>query len=452
MDIAAEAARAVQAAVGVPRRKVKVPQRVVISQLAGCHPLDQSLVPALPLDRPLRVLEIFAGVGSATQALARLGYSLGEVVACEARGAARVVHAHSLTELAREFPQAVSSKAGAQLHHRFPQDIRLVTRQSLCELGPIDLVVAGWPCQGSSAAGNGQGLDDHRSGLFTELMRVLTELQEEHRGWGRQMAYLIEHVAAGHDKRPRVREHFEAVRGLLGPELVLDAAQLGSRAHRLRAWWTNLEGVPLLSRAALERQERPPGLFVHQILGSGRRAKVPKTAGVAPWAKVEVPGTPRRALNTFVSYGGSYAFSRGGGGVLSCTQKDGRVTFEEPTAEERALAMGFPREFAAAPGVSELTRRELLGQAMDLNSLMWILAACQEGGRRRRTALGGDRSGASAGNAVQQVVQSGGQVAQVVAAAAAQRAEAGGALTAEGPSRRRGQLSAGVQQQMARAQ
>ncbi|GAQ93292.1 hypothetical protein KFL_014220010, partial [Klebsormidium nitens] len=143
IDIAAEAKRAVSAAVGTQRRKPGKPPQGAIPQLAGCKPLDQRLVPALPGDRPLRVLELFAGVGSATQALARLGYELGEFIACEARGAARVVHAHALSELAREFPQTVRGRAGAQLHHRFPQDIRLITSQALRELGPIDLVVAG---------------------------------------------------------------------------------------------------------------------------------------------------------------------------------------------------------------------------------------------------------------------------------------------------------------------
>jgi site-specific DNA-cytosine methylase len=133
-------------------------------------------------------------------------------------------------------------------------------------------VVAGWPCQGNSAAGDGQGLDDPRSGLFSEMLRVLTTLQDLHQEWGQPMGYLIEHVAAGYDRRPKVRDHFAAVRGLLGPEVVLDAALVGSRAHRLRAWWTNLEGVPLL-RAAVAAQVRPPGLFVHQVLGTGRRAR-----------------------------------------------------------------------------------------------------------------------------------------------------------------------------------
>jgi hypothetical protein len=268
-------------------------------------------------------------VGSATQALARLGYQVGEVTACEVRGAARQAHAHALASLSREFPTTVSAKAGAQLHHRLPQDIRLVGVQHLRDLGPMDIVVAGWPCQGNSAAGDGQGLDDGRSWLFIELLRVLHNLQTLHKEWGQPLGYLIEHVAAGYDRRPKVQQHFAAVRGLLGPEVILDAAQIGSRAHRLRAWWTNLEGVHLL-RAAVACQVRPGGLFVHQVLGPGRRARPPKSPGMAPWAKVETPGMPRRALNTFVSYGGSYAFSRGGGGVLACTQPTGEVTFEEP--------------------------------------------------------------------------------------------------------------------------
>jgi hypothetical protein len=90
-----------------------------------------------------------------------------------------------------------------------------------------------------------------------------------------------------------------------------------------------------------------------------------------------------------VSYGGSYAYSRGGGGVLTCVHPNGAVTYEEPTADERALAMGFPWGFTAATGVAESTQRELLGQAMDLNSVMWILAVAREAGSRR-VPLGGE--------------------------------------------------------------
>jgi hypothetical protein len=322
--------------------------------------------------------------------MARLGYAVGEVIACERRGAARQVHAHAVQQLHKEFPDLVANRTGAQLHHRLPQDIQLVGAEQLEALGPIDLVVAGWPCQGRSAAGKGGGLDDDMSGLFTELVRVMGILQALHRRWGRPLGYVIEHVAAGFDRRPTVQEHYAAARGLLGPDIVFVAAQVGSRAHRLRAWWTNLEGTALL-RAAIKAQKRPAGLFVHHVLGPGRQAKPPQPTGTAPWACVEKPGQPRCALNTFLSYKGLYAFSRGGGGVLRCTNAAEQVTWEKPTAEERELAMGFPREFTQC-GLSEATRCELLGQAMDLNALMWLLGACKEGGRCRAKSfqLGGD--------------------------------------------------------------
>jgi hypothetical protein len=137
---------AVKKVIGERRARVARPQWVSLPQLAGLQPIEQKLVPPLPRGRPLRVLELFAGVGTGTQALARLGYQIGEVIAREAQEAARVVHAHSLVQLAAEFPKTVARKAGAQLHHKLPQDIRLVSPQHLRELGPADLVVAGWPC------------------------------------------------------------------------------------------------------------------------------------------------------------------------------------------------------------------------------------------------------------------------------------------------------------------
>jgi hypothetical protein len=84
-----EAQRAVWEAMGVQRKKPEVPQRVQLPQLQGCKPIDWRVVPPLPTDRPLRVLELFAGVGTATQAMVRRGYAVGEVIACERRGAAR---------------------------------------------------------------------------------------------------------------------------------------------------------------------------------------------------------------------------------------------------------------------------------------------------------------------------------------------------------------------------
>lgn len=67
--------------------------------------------------------------------------------------------------------------------------------------------------------------------------------------------------------------------------------------------------------------------------------------------------------------------------------------------------MGFPRGFTAAPRVSKATRRELLGQAMDLNSLMWVLAACRAWGLRQIAKLQtGEKAGSRGRQAISQSV------------------------------------------------
>jgi site-specific DNA-cytosine methylase len=37
-------------------------------------------------------------------------------------------------------------------------------------LGPVYLIISGWERQGFSAAGFGEGLNDTRSGLFTDMI------------------------------------------------------------------------------------------------------------------------------------------------------------------------------------------------------------------------------------------------------------------------------------------
>lgn len=65
--------------------------------------------------------------------------------------------------LARHFPAAA----------RF-EDVQAVGAR---ELGPVDLVCGGFPCQDLSSAGRGAGLDGARSGLWAEFARIIRELR-----------------------------------------------------------------------------------------------------------------------------------------------------------------------------------------------------------------------------------------------------------------------------------
>ena len=49
---------------------------------------------------------------------------------------------------------------------------------------------------------------------------------------------------------------------------------------------------------------------------------------------------------------------------------------EEPRADERERAMGFPTGTIAAPELTESQRRQALGQAMDLTSMVWFVGVC----------------------------------------------------------------------------
>ena len=46
----------------------------------------------------------------------------------------------------------------------------------------------------------------------------------------------------------------------------------------------------------------------------------------------------------------------------------------KPSADERERAMGFATGVTAIPSISEASCRQVLGQAMDMNCLTWIIS------------------------------------------------------------------------------
>jgi hypothetical protein len=87
-----------------------------------------------------------------------------------------------------------------------------------------------------------------------------------------QVGYVIENVPSAQDSRPLVRLGLRSIIQWFGKPFVMDAAQVGARAHRLRYVWTNM--IPLAVLKKLKSMTtRPANRTVQQILEPGRRPR-----------------------------------------------------------------------------------------------------------------------------------------------------------------------------------
>jgi site-specific DNA-cytosine methylase len=89
----------------------------------------------------------------------------------------------------------------------------------------VDLVIAGWPCQGMSMARNQNGLQDGRSSQFYDMVRVIRYLQTSQR---RPPGYIVENVSMTSSLRSRTLESMHKIHGILGVPVLIDAAAVGS--------------------------------------------------------------------------------------------------------------------------------------------------------------------------------------------------------------------------------
>jgi hypothetical protein len=141
-----------------------------------------------------------------------------------------------MMELIARFPQQFTTTAWKASFTFLPSDIQLIQKKHMELLGPVDLIISGWECQGFSVATFGKGLSDTRSGFFMDMVRLITWAQSI----SPTLGYVIENTLSQLDQREKVQEHYTLVRHYLGEPLLLDATQCGSYAHRLCNWWINL--------------------------------------------------------------------------------------------------------------------------------------------------------------------------------------------------------------------
>ncbi|WP_458425255.1 DNA cytosine methyltransferase [Methylorubrum extorquens] len=109
--------------------------------------------------KPLRVLDLFSGIGGFSLGLERTG-GFKTVAFCEIEPFPRRV-------LAKHWPEVPCY-----------DDVRTLTAGRLRADGiAVDVICGGFPCQDVSNAGRGLGLEGARSGLWSQIARLAGELR-----------------------------------------------------------------------------------------------------------------------------------------------------------------------------------------------------------------------------------------------------------------------------------
>ncbi|CAI7826770.1 unnamed protein product [Closterium sp. NIES-54] len=311
--------------------------------------------------QPNRLVELFGGIGARLAAVVKNGIAVQQWIYVEQALEVRKMAKHHAWRLQAEFPELLSAEVIRDAMGRSLHDVSQVTEAQVASWGQVDLLVAGWECQGVSWAGKGKGGEDLRTKLIESLFRILEWLQERQ---GR-VAYLLENLDLEGDCREPIQLVRERISRQLGKGISCDAARAGSYAHRLRMYWQNV--VPVLRlQEEVEGVKRATGRRVLDILEPGRTPAPVCQKGYSKHYPCNQVGRDMRALPTLVSYVGaaSYKWERVRPGTgLVYGHRQGR--WEEPTALERELAMGYGENVTANLGVSEEERRRVVGNAMD---------------------------------------------------------------------------------------
>jgi hypothetical protein len=147
----------------------------------------------------LIVVELCGGILSETEALIWTGIKIQKLYVCEIDLEARTLAAARLQVLSKMFSELLPSEAFASCFSFLPQDIALIKQEHVQKLGPVDLIICGFPCQGfSRATRRAQGLRDLRSLVFFDMVNLIHEITYTHGNWG----WLIESVDATDHKMP----------------------------------------------------------------------------------------------------------------------------------------------------------------------------------------------------------------------------------------------------------
>ena len=175
----------------------------------------------------ITVLSLFDGMSCGMIALDKLGVKVDKYFASE-------IDKHAIKVSNHNYPNIIRIGDVTKVKY---QGGKLYTELGEFDVGRIDLMIGGSPCQDFSSAKafgqNGEvprGLDGTKSGLFYHYLRILNEVRQENP----QVIWLLENVKMKKESKEQLDEY-------LGVEGVYINSELVSFQKRARYYWSNIK-------------------------------------------------------------------------------------------------------------------------------------------------------------------------------------------------------------------
>jgi DNA-cytosine methyltransferase len=161
----------------------------------------------------MKVLSLFDGISAGRVALDRAGIQVDVYYASE-------IDAHAMKVAQKNYPNTIQIGDATKW------------RDWDIDFSSIDLIMAGFPCQSWSIAGQQGGVDDERGQLLHTMMDILHHIQEKNPN----LKFLFENV-----KMKKVFQEY--VNRVIGVEPIVINSKLVSAQNRPRQYWTNIPNV-----------------------------------------------------------------------------------------------------------------------------------------------------------------------------------------------------------------
>ena len=346
-------------------------------EFSGAKPVDTSISKFSQdsIHAGLHVLDLFSGITcGGLRTVLEAGYKVKCYTSVEIDDISRAISREVLSKLQEEYPGQLPDKAIRGYNKRLPHNIALVTVSNLMQLmkhnGNVHFICGGWECQSMSMAGLHKGMEDDRFPPFLDMVKIVNFLQKEQ---PTKPLYLFENTWPGKPGQyPRVDKAAQVVEAFLGAPIVVDAACVGSVAHRVRLFWTNW-CQPEILQDAFPRDVKPY-IPLDKIMLPHHIPIMPTRSSSYPFATHNVMCKPRVCMPTIVSFPKSHAYRMQANGMPGEGQLWNRLTrtYEEPTIEEKEQMMGYQMGETCGGLATPQQRAKRLGQAMDGNTMRWF--------------------------------------------------------------------------------